>query len=304
MLKRKKGNDSIKFKFPVDVIWIVSPPKFIHNRVFDDLALALQCGFEELGYPVPVLRKRKPPASRPLVLGCNLIPPYNITGIPKDAILFNLEQLDESSSWLTPAYWKLIHRHSVWEYSHRNLIRFGQLGVTHPVFCGIGYADRLTRIHPHQEDIDVLFYGSPNARRDRVLDDLRRVGLKVVNLFGVYGQRRDNYIARSKIVLNVHYYESRIFEITRIGFLLANRRFVISENGTDGDLETPYRTGLVFCDYEELIDCCRYYVSRETARRRIAATGYEAFRSRRQSHYLKACLDRFMSQGRSSDLSV
>ena len=74
----------------------------------------------------------------------------------------------------------------------------------------IGYAPELTRICPLEENIDVLFYGAVNERRGRALQRMKDRGLRTVVAFGAYGAERDALIARSRIVVNIHYYESRV----------------------------------------------------------------------------------------------
>src|SRR4029450_4294855 len=80
----------------------------------------------------------------------------------------------------------------------------------------LGYHPALARIEPaEKQDIDLLFHGSLNARRRQVLGRLAAEGMAVKSVFGVYGPERDALIARSRIVLNMHYYTTQIFEIVR-----------------------------------------------------------------------------------------
>jgi len=100
-------------------------------------------------------------ASRPLVLA-------------PDSILYNLEQIDRESTWLTPALLELFRRFEVWDYSSRNASKYSALGLLEPRVVPIGFAPELTRIKAAPtEDIDVLFYGSLNERRTRVLAELQ-----------------------------------------------------------------------------------------------------------------------------------
>ena len=46
--------------------------------------------------------------------------------------------------------------------------------------------------------------------------------------YGVYGAERDRLIARSRLVLNVHYFPTHIFEMIRVSYLLANRTAVVA----------------------------------------------------------------------------
>jgi hypothetical protein len=166
-----------------------------------------------------------------------------------------------------------------------------KLGISNVKYCGIGYVPELTRIKPEPCDIDFLWYGSLNERRTQVLQKLHSMGFKVKILFGVYGQQRDAFIARSKIVLNIHFYESKVLEIVRISYLLANRRFVISESGNDPEIEDPIRNGLVLANYENLVKECVKYLNDDAARNEIAEKGFSRISSFRQEEYLKDVLN-------------
>ncbi len=108
-----------------------------------------------------------------------------------------------------------------------------------------------------------------------------------------YGASRDAWIARSKIVLNIHYWEAKIFEIARVSYLLANRRAVVSERGADPTLERDLESGIAFADYDELVDRCVELLGDERARRELAERGYQAFSARDQA----AILHRALSAG-------
>ena len=57
----------------------------------------------------------------------------------------------------------------------------------------------------YQKDIDILFYGTMNDHRKKILDELgKRHKVKV--LTKCWGNELDSWILRSKILLNLHYY--------------------------------------------------------------------------------------------------
>jgi hypothetical protein len=149
----------------------------------------------------------------------------------RGTIVYNLEQIDESSSWCSPTYLRMLQSCQVWDYSAPNIASLTRLGVTVKVrHVPVGYVPELTRIAAGPaEDIDVLFYGSMNERRNNVISQLRQAGLNAHTVFGMYGPARDALIARSKVVLNMHYYEANIFELVRVSYLLANRKAVVAE---------------------------------------------------------------------------
>ncbi len=73
-----------------------------------------------------------------------------------------------------------------------------------------------------EPEIDVLFYGWLNRAPPAILGGLRAAGLKVVHLFGAYGEERDAAIANAKVLLNLHFYEDSIHEL--IADLISSRQ--------------------------------------------------------------------------------
>ncbi|MGC3996935.1 MAG: methyltransferase domain-containing protein [Anaeromyxobacter sp.] len=268
-------------------VTIVSPPGYVHASAFIEVAETLLHGLRALGHDAVLTDDPRPPGRRPIILGANLLARGNQKPA-RDAILYNLEQIDEGSSWLTPGFLALLGRHEVWDYSPRNAARYAALGLPPPRVVPIGYVPQLTRIPPAPaEDLDVLFYGSTNPRRQQILDALRARGLRVEAVFGVYGEARDQLIARAKVVLNVHYYEAKVFEIVRVSYLLANRRCVVSERGADPEEERALEQGVAFAPYEELVEACARLAADPAARARLAAAGHELMARRDAAGYLR-----------------
>lgn len=272
-------------------IWIISPPGYEHAGAFYETARGLQGGFRELGLQVPIVTRRDQLRGRAIILGANLLPGMQEIRVPPKAVLFNLEQITPGSEWLSPAYLKLLKRHTVWDYSTYNIEQLAELGIDDVVHCPLGYSNPMQCMQPATEhDIDILFYGSLNERRLAVLEQMATAGLKIEVLFGVYGDERDALIARSRIVLNVHYYDSKIFEIVRISHLLANGVCVVSEDSPMDSALAAVADGIVQAPYEELVDRCRELV--ETgAWEAVGRRGRDVFSAVRQADYLRAVLN-------------
>ena len=272
-------------------IWIVSPPGYIHSHAFDEIALNLNYSFRELGFEAPIIRNADDITDYPIILGANLIPSLTHVSIPQSAIIYNMEQILADSPWMTDQYIHLLRSFQTWDYSEKNISELHKLGVTNVHFCGLGYSPAMTRITPAEQDIDILLYGSLNDRRMIILQDLHDQGLTVHALFGVYGKDRDDYIARSKIVLNIHFFESKILEIGRIYDLLANRTFIVSETGSDRAMEEPLGDFLVFASYEMLRETCLRYIADDDLRHEIAEAGFRGIKTFSQTDFLKNVLN-------------
>jgi hypothetical protein len=274
---------------------VVLPPDHhdISGGAFGEVAEALHQGLLALGHDSVLTNRLDLDERRTIVLGSNLLVQYGLEP-PKNPIFYNLEQLGDDLPWMTmPEFVDLFRRYPHWDYSQANVEYLAALGLPRPTYVPIGYVPELTRIAPAPEDIDVLFYGALNGRRYGVLRDLHDRGLRVKWLSGAYGASRDAWIARSKIVLNMHYFEAKIFAIVRVSYLLANRRAVVCEHSADPTLERDLASGIAFADYDGLVDRCVELVGDERARRELADRGYQAFSARDQA----AILDRALSEG-------
>ena len=192
-------------------------------------------------------------------------------------IPYQFEQLSDTEGWYGkyPLFRNIIHKASnVWDYSVIN-IEFLKTKNIHAGLLPLGYDQNLENIIDSEKDIDVLFYGSENERRRQILLELENRGLRVKSLSDTYGQERAQYIARSKIVLNIHYFEMAIFESARIHYLLNNKVFVITEQSADN----PYpKVDLAVAPYEQLVDECVKRLADWDNSRKLAELNYAQFK--------------------------
>ena len=259
-------------------IYQVTQKVYRHYRAFDEIALSFKDSLNELGYACRLTGRISEIEGTPIVFGANLLGD-EAQHLPDDTIIFNLEQVSPDSPWMKNQYPDLLKRFRVWDYSPQNIRELKRLNICNAIHCSIGYNKTLEyQLRVENKDIDVLFYGSLNERRIRILNELARHGVRVKHLYDVYGQDRDKFIARSKIVLNVHYYETSIFEIIRVSYLLANKKFVITEAGNDLEMEMKYRKGAVFCNYKDLVAACLHFLNKDEERQKIAEKGYEVLK--------------------------
>ncbi|MFJ8106285.1 glycosyltransferase [Streptomyces sp. NPDC096132] len=271
-------------------VTILRPPGYQHWEAFQEVATTVHCALSRLGHDSVLTHDPRPAGRRHIVLGCNLLPSYPVD-IPDDAILYNLEQIQGGSPWVTEELLRLFRKHTVWDYSTLNIRALERMGVHDVHHVPIGHVPELERMRPApEEDIDVLFVGSLNERRLETIRQLEAAGLNAVARFGLYGDERDALIARAKIVLNVHFYEAKVFEIVRVSYLLANGRFVVSERGSGPEEEAPFADGAAFGDYAEIVDLCRYYVDHDDERRARAERGRSIMRSRCATDILRSAI--------------
>lgn len=268
-------------------VWIVSPEGYQHSSAFTESGETLSDGLNECGHSAKVSTLATELSGRIIIIGAHLLSFVPGVVLPDDTIILNSEQLGTSSEFVSGDYVELMRNFELWDYSHLNIEYLDSLGIK-AKYCEIGYASCLSRIKPLEiEDIDVLFFGSLNERRLKIIDDLKKSGINVVVTSNLYGKERDDLIARSKLVLNIHFYAAKIFEIFRCSYLMANKKCIVSEVGLDYELEYPYREGIAFTEYGGLVGRVQELLYNDDERNKIGQRGFELFSHRPQANILK-----------------
>ena len=247
-------------------ICLVKPDNYIHSFAFLELGELLYFSLQELGHEVTFGFNNLEPTATNILIGCHLLDPSFITQIPPSTIILNTEQIYGETDWNKPIFDWAKH-FQIWDYSPKNIEKLNQMGIERTRLLKIGFQKELARLNSNKsKEVDVLFYGSVNERRKIVLDGLEARGLKVKVLFGVYGKERDEWIERSKVVLNHHYYESQIFEIIRVFYLLTNSVAVVGEVNQTTSIDSIYQDGIYASQYEDLISDCVELVNHQALR--------------------------------------
>lgn len=255
-------------------VCIIAPPGYPHSKAFLELAMLLKCSCADLGIACDYALNQPDAHRVNILLGYHLLrDPRQLSGVRY--IPWQLEQLSEREGvWSDTVKAILQGAAAVWDYSADNVAFLRRRGIAATIVPP-GFHPALRRIPSRPDrDIDVLFYGSVNERRQRVLRDLSDGAARVKALFGAYGAQRDEAIGRAKIVVNIHHYAAAIFESVRISYLLNNGCFVVSEESA----AYPYE-GVELCmvPYDQIAQTCRHYLQHDQARRDKAQQSCRAF---------------------------
>src|SRR5262249_20530277 len=108
---------------------------------------------------------------------------------------------------------------------------------------------------------------------------------------GVYGSRRDAAIARARVVLNLHLYETRIFEVVRVAYLLANSKAVVAECDETSEVEPDLREAVRAVPYGDVPDACCELVADDAARRALERRSFAIFSARDEAAYLRRAIE-------------
>lgn len=177
-----------------------------------------------------------------ILVGWHLLPECEL---PDDFIIYNTEQLKHHKipDWLK--------KHEWWEYSDGNLPYYKNMKVRFEPLAQYEIEKPAKVIKS-----DVLFYGSMNDRRKKIIEELRGKSLDVKVLFGVYEKDLYPYIAGAKIVLDMHFYEQALCNVFRILPALSLGARVISEIPSDNYYYGELKNKVNFTNYENLVEEC------------------------------------------------
>lgn len=218
-------------------------------------------------------------------------------------IVLNFEPLAPGTQAHHENYLGLLRNNYVWEYSATNLQFYPELGITNGHHLPLGYEeeadltlDLSDRLPESEKDIDVLFFGGPNERRDRVIHGMRRRGLKVVTNGNLLWEpeHRNAMIRRSRAVLNMHRFDNfRVVEMPRLSMLLRQRKAVVCELYADSEMPAALRGLVAGAPLERLVDTADLLVSSPAWRDRLERQGLEALRQLRHTDVLGPALEHF-----------
>ena len=259
------------------------PPGFQGPKGYLEVIESVQWALEQLNHEVTYSLNGFHPASTNIIFGAHMLPSEVLKQLPPDTIVYNCEQgrgLDMRE--VRPEAKYIAENFRIWDYSSGNLELWKLLGNERPKLVPVGYAPVLSRIpKPLVQDIDIFIYGSAGDKRLNAFEQLSREGYQVLFASGLFGKARDDLIARSKIVLNINFVDrSRIFEVVRVSYLLANRKAVVAVLDPDTVIEPDLLACVRSTTADNLVAVCEELLSNDGYRNQLEELGYEGFAKR------------------------
>ena len=132
-------------------------------------------------------------------------------------IVFNQEPLTATQrQFMHKGYFAWLKQaDEVWDYDEQNIEVLKLIRPDVKLHILKPYKD-WSKYAPVAKDIDILFYGTMNEHRTKILNELKKK-YKVAIIQTWDGHVLDSYIMRSKVLLNLHYYyESSMQEQARM----------------------------------------------------------------------------------------
>lgn len=232
------------------------------HYLFDDLIDSVVASLQQLGHECSVSTNEVRSGAINILIGSIIFDEILLASVlTQPYIVYQMEILDDQRGHLKnyPNYLGFLSRaQSVWDYSPKNVAYLKSKGLSNVEYLPPGYHPICEKVNwrssPHQ--FDFLFIGSLSQRRIAFLENLIKRGYAVgaiTDAKKAFGAQRDQVVADSKIILNIHCFENlNNLETVRISYLLANRAVVVSET-SDHD---PYQGAIEYANYDALTDHC------------------------------------------------
>ena len=254
------------------------------SNIFDDLVLSTAASLVDLGHECSVTTNEMRSDAINILIGSIMFDELlSSSQLAQPYIVYQLEILDDELGHLKkyPSYLDFLSRAlSVWDYSPKNVSFLKAKGFNNLAYVPPGYhpiCEKVSRQNS-RHDFDFLFIGALSKRRANLLEALMKRGHKVGAITDskpAFGETRDQVMANSKIIWNIHCFDNlNNLETVRLSYLLTNRAVVISEE-SDHD---PYQGAIGYAKYEDLVDYCDSILFEEKLEMR-SKSGYAAIKS-------------------------
>ena len=270
----------------------IEPSGFQHAGAWYELAELVMHGFLRAGFDCTTSINRVESGRTNIVFGVQHATPEMKPLFPRETIFFNTEQLETLSpdfnhqKYMQIRYWAQ-QGYRFLDYSRENLAILNAWGAREVMLMPLGYVPELERLARSDSDFDLLFYGGRNDRRNRVLNEIANTGVNLKYLNGVYGADRDRFIEKSKVVLNLHLYESQIFELVRVNYLMHNKVCLLTEINKSTKIEEDLKELFVCSPRERLASAALDLLEQPDVITQKASLAYDWLRSRPQELIIK-----------------
>jgi hypothetical protein len=226
-----------------------------------------------------------------IIIGGNCATQSTADSVPDGSIVYQLEQAGTTNHF-TPIYLGLLRRCIVWDYHPYNTTQLEKLHGIKALYVPFSYVDAFGTApsHGHAPEFDVIFLGAINPPRAKVLNELEHLGLKVYK-DECYGENRANMLLRSRVVLNIHFYQNlKVLELCRIGIGMSAKKAVISQYDSDVKGDPFFLPTLVCAPLEELAMRTKELCDDHAKCERLGEEGFKLFSSRRAAGILEKAL--------------
>lgn len=266
---------------------------YIHSQVFHEIEAAIFFSLKRMGYDVTNSVNDFAPDAKNIIFGMQHCKVDTVRhDVPKNSIVYSLEQMRDSPECIR---WCRKYRGlEVWDYSVLNKKTLELAGIENIKIVPIGYVDEISYIErepPEKRDIDILAYMSAGPRRCKIMDQFKNnPKINFINLESTYGEDRDKIMARAKLIINIHNYDNKIFEMVRISHALQQGIPILAERAPDTDFPDYMEDVVNLSTYNRFVDTAYRLLKKPEELEASAVRALEKFKQTPMTKFLEEAL--------------
>ena len=202
---------------------------------------------------------------------------HKVPQFPKNYIVYQLEQKDICNRIDQKYILSILLSKKTWDYTPANIIRFEENVRKKMVYFPIPLIEyqKLVSYQLKMNNVyDVLFYGTMNGDRINILNYIKKqlpyIRLRVID--NMFEDQLFQEICKSKIVLNIHFYQNANLETARLNEILSCKKLAISFYPSTDELfhYKIYKDQVIFVkDIHEMIQKIKFYLNNKNEYDRI-----------------------------------
>lgn len=178
-------------------------------------------------------------------------------------IFMNMEQLGGGSALLDSEYYHLLANNKYFDYCFKNInylrtISGLELNAQEFPLLPISVENIAKE---SINEYDFAFFGAMNYRREKILKEFTNNGYSIKVINGKYGNDLSNELLECKALLNVHYYETSLFEVARCIRPISMHMPILSEISYMPESVNWASSGIVFSEYSELLQSASKFMN-------------------------------------------
>jgi hypothetical protein len=274
--------DVIKKKYILHKLDNINIVKIITTKLIESIAINISKFLQELGYSVIIQYDlseddciKSTENELYIIINVMMIQHHKF---PKLYILYQVEQ--SRSKWFNSTYYNYLDNADfIWEFSIKNRILYKDIELNKIFYQMMPfYYDKNLTNKNIEIQYDILFYGAANNRRRTILNNLSKIfNIKIG--FNKYDNEKEDLILKSKIILNLHYYDDCALESCRLNEILQYDKIIISEKPCSSDWynQSLYDNLVDFVDVinddlsniDNLINKIKYYLDSDNYNNKI-----------------------------------
>jgi len=167
--------------------------------------------------------------------------------MPQNYIIFQLQQISKSGNTIGKISNDIKNSVLTFDYSLSNFIYYNNIFENFVSYQLLPISNKLIEFIP-EYSYDVLYFGSLNDRRKKILDGLSKENFIIATGHELFGDNLYYHIKKAKIILNLHNQYDSILETYKLNEILQFNTLIISETTNESNIKKLYEDDIFFVD--------------------------------------------------------